>query len=96
MACTPYYVFYVATTTLPVLSELLKSQTTVSTWTLWISMNQIIMSVRSFDEGKVLRPFRLVVNTIKAAFLSLSYVMLVVVVTSVVIMLIYGQVRSAC
>ena len=91
MACTPYYVFYVATTALPVLSELLKSQTTVSTWTLWISMNQILMSVRSFDEGKVLRPFELVVKTIKAAFISLSYVMLVVVVTSIVIMLIYGQ-----
>jgi hypothetical protein len=59
-------------------------------------MNQVIMSVRSFDEGKVLRPFRLVVNTIKASIHSLSYIMLVVVVTSVVIMLIYGQVRPAC
>lgn len=90
-ACTPYYCFFFASSLAPVLVEIIKANLTVVQWTLWMSITQLIMFMRTFIEGQCLLPFRLIIATIRHASINLAYVMSIVLVTAIVIMLIYGQ-----
>ena len=52
---------------LPVIPELFSSQLRVSSWTLLVSIIELVMAVRTFVDGRVLKPWRVIVETIENA-----------------------------
>ncbi|KAG8457576.1 hypothetical protein KFE25_003730 [Diacronema lutheri] len=64
---------------LPALAELTQRPISVSSYTLWVSANELLMFVRCFHEGHVLPPFKVIVLTLANAagqLLSFSIAML--------------------
>ena len=91
---TPYTFFlFLPSTVLPVFMEVFRTQTNlkVSDFILAVSCMQLLFAVRTIQEGKVLKPFTLIVLTVVQAVSQLFYVMVVVTVFTVVLMCSYGN-----
>lgn len=66
--CEPYMlIFVIPSFVLPALAEVMAGTMSVSAWTLWAGLNELLMFVRCFHEGHVLAPFRVIVLTLSNA-----------------------------
>jgi len=87
-----YTVFFIFTTISPVITEFTKAGLSLNQWTTWVSVNEVAMGLRCFDEGQhMLVGLKVVVLTMKTALYSLGSLVFLTFFMSIVMGLIYGQ-----
>ena len=88
----PYTAFQFAGTIWPIATELAKPLMRLSTWTLSVSLLEVLMAMRLFDEAKhVLNVLTVLVKTFHNAAYQLLNLIAAVVCVSSVVMIVYGQ-----
>ena len=85
------YLLFLVSFISPLLCKIFSRLIPISTQLTWVSFNQLALAIRVFSEGKVLKPFYLIVSTIETASSHLMNVCFVVIFMASVTTFVHGQ-----